>query len=174
MKKIINFITVVMLLFAGSACNKDPFFTEEPEVSLKCAEIKTVPIKADFYAVVSSWIPEGIPYSGNLGGNFSHLGKIDFEKSTFERIGLEILGPYTLRWEMFGEVVAADGDILHYTLWGIMDKEKNEYTSKVTYNGGTGRFENASGYLDVTGFIDESSILWMKGEGLLANVGNSK
>ncbi len=174
MKKIIISIAVLMLIFIGSGCDKETLMTEEPTVNFKSAEMKSIPITADFYAVTSTWIPDGLAYSGNLGGNFSHLGKIDFEKSTFERTGLEILGPYTVRWEMFGEVVAADGDALHYTLWGIMDQEKNEYTSTVTYSGGTGRFENASGYLDVTGYVDESHVLWMKGDGLLSNVGSSK
>jgi hypothetical protein len=40
--------------------------------------------------------------------------------------------------------------------------------------GGTGRFENVTGYLNLTGFIDhDTGKLMMKGEGMISNVGSS-
>ncbi len=174
MKKIIVFIAVSMLLFVGSGCNKDPFFTEEPEVSLKSAEMKTIPIKADIYAVVSEE-RDGLAYAGNLGGTISHLGELIFEKSTFSRTYFEFREGPAVYWKMNGDVAASNGDVMHYTLWGELNLAKNEYQSTVTYNGGTGRFENVTGYLDLTGYVDQvSRNLIMKGEGMISNAARSK
>ncbi len=174
MKKILNFIAVLLLLFVGSGCNKDTFFTEEPDVSLKSAEMKTIPIKADMYAVVSE-DRDGIAYAGNLGGTISHLGKLILEKSTFLRTSFEFREGPSVYWEMYGDVAASNGDLMHYTLWGQLNLATNEYQSTVTYNGGTGRFENVTGYLDLTGYVDQvSRNLIMKGDGMITNVGSTK
>lgn len=91
MKKIITFIAVLMLLFIGSGCDNDAFFTEEPEVSLKSAEMSTIPIKADMYAIVSE-DREGVAYAGNLGGTITHLGNLIFEKKYFFKNQFRISG----------------------------------------------------------------------------------
>lgn len=76
---------------------------------------------------------------------------------------------------MYGDVTASNGDLMHYTLWGELNLAKNEYVSTVTYNGGTGRFENVTGYLDLTGYLDQvSRYLIMEGDGMITNVGSTK
>jgi hypothetical protein len=165
---------VLMLLLIGTGCNKDAFLTDKAGGSLKSAELKNIPVKADIYAVVTQE-QDGVAYAGNLGGIVSHLGNLILDKSTFLRTKLEMKEGPTLYWEMFGDVAASNGDVMHYTLWGELNLAKNKYVSTVTYDGGTGRFENVKGFIDLKGYVDhDTGKLMMNGEGQLSNVGSTK
>ena len=164
----------IMLLLIGSGCNKDAFLNDETGGNLKSAELKNIPVKADIYAVVTEE-QDGVPYAGNLGGTISHLGDLILEKSTFLRTKFEMKEGPTIYSEMLGDVAASNGDVMHYTMWYELNLAKNEYISTVTYVGGTGRFEHVTGFLDVTGYMDQDTgKLMMKGEGQLSNVGSTK
>lgn len=172
--KIKSILLVALLLFIGTGCNKEAFFSEEDGVGMKSAVMKNIPIKADMYALVVQE-QDGLPYAGYLGGTISHLGELMADKSTFTRTYFEYREGPSVYWEMYGEVAASNGDVMHYTLWGLLDVVKNEYVSTVTYEGGTGRFANVSGYLNLTGSIAHgTSRLNMQGEGMISNVGSTK
>ena len=55
-----------------------------------------------------------------------------------------------------GTFVAADGDLLRITFHGVSDEAfpVQHFTSFVTFDGGTGRFENATGTATVQGSFD--------------------
>jgi hypothetical protein len=171
--KLNGIFVAMMLLFILTGCNKEAFFGEEADVNLKSAELKTVPVKGQIYAIVTEE-RDGMAYAGNLGGIMSHLGELIVEKSTFLRTKLEMREGPAVYWEMYGDVAASNGDLLHYTLWGELNLAKNEYVSVVTYNDGTGRFKNATGQVDITGYIDANGQLVMNGEGFLSNVGSTR
>jgi hypothetical protein len=167
-------IVVLMLIAFVTGCDKDAFLTSETGGNLKSAELKNVPVIADIYAIVTEE-QDGVAYAGNLGGTMSHLGNLILEKSTFLRTKLEMKAGPTVYWEMFGDVAASNGDVMHYSLWGELNLTNNEYISTVTYDGGTGRFVNVTGHIDLTGYVDhETHQLMMKGEGMISNIGSSK
>jgi hypothetical protein len=172
--KIKSILLVAMLLLVVSGCNKDTFFPEEDGVALKSAVLKNIPIKADMYAQVLEET-DGLAYKGLLIGTVSHLGEMIAEKSTFTRTYYEYREGPSVYWEMYGDIAASNGDVMHYTLWGLLDVVKNEYVSTVTYDGGTGRFANVTGNLDLTGYIAHGTgRLYMQGEGMISNVGSTR
>lgn len=166
------FFSVVILVAIAAGCTKDPV-NETATGQFKSSEVKTVPLHADIYAIVTQE-ESGVAFLGNLAGNMSHLGQLITENSTFERTYFEFREGPAIYWEMIGDVAAANGDLLHYTLWGLYNITLNQYASTVTYSGGTGRFENASGFLDITGYVDQQTgYLMMDGEGSLTTVGSN-
>ena len=172
MKTLIYLFVIAMLLFAG--CAKDEMFTDEADLNLKKAEMKMVPIKADFYSVTTLTGDYDLPKEGYLVGNFSHLGKIIPGNSTWTATTLDFTAEFWVAY-VEGQLAAANGDLLNYSFTGTLDLAKNEFTAVVAYNGGTGRFENCTGEADLTGYLNfDTGSFIMKVNGMITNVGSSK
>ena len=172
MKTLIYFFGFAMLLFAG--CAKDEMFTDDSASNLKSAPMKMVPIKADFYSVTNNLGDDGLPIDGYLVGNFSHLGKIIPEKSTWTAETLNLTQEVYVTY-VEGQLAAANSDLLFYSFTGTLDFAKNELTALVEYNGGTGRFENCTGEAVLTGYLNwDTGSFIMKVDGMITNVGSSK
>lgn len=154
MKKL-NFIFLIsfaILLIAG--CSKfetDPeFLNVNDDVTLKKGKIHPVPFKAEFdiWSVFFEENGSVIHQDFSGTGNATHLGKTTIYADEIINIAVS---PWTD--EVSYTLTAANGDTLYF-----------EYTSEITetgfpfltavgsgyFNGGTGRFENASGTANFT------------------------
>ena len=172
MKTPVYLFVIAMLLFAG--CAKDEMFNDDSATNLKSAPMKMVPIKADFYSVTNNLGDDGLPIDGYLVGNFSHLGKIIPEKSTWTAETLNLTQEVYVTY-VEGQLAAANSDLLFYSFTGTLDFAKNELTALVEYKGGTGRFENCTGEAVLTGYLNwGTGSFIMKVDGMITNVGSSK
>ncbi len=175
MKRFIFLLISLSLFFTG--CNMDETVLPETDGDLKSAELKMVPIKGEMQSTVTVY-DQGIPVQGTLSGVLSHLGKLNAEESVFYTVSLDFdPTTYTITWGMSGVVCAADGDLLNYLLNGTFLILTNELTGQAEYNGGTGRFEHAKGFMNFIGYADDPmaiTTMFMTGEGMISNVGSSK
>ncbi len=82
-----------------------------------------------------------------IAANARHLGKMGLSSSHCSAIGP--IGPGTMT------LVAANGDEVHLTYTGFAPPPAEEFDVDVdaTIVGGTGRFEQATGYVEMTGHI---------------------
>jgi hypothetical protein len=169
MKTLVYLFVIAMLLFAG--CAKDEIFNED--MNLKSAPMKMVPLKADIYSVSTSDY-YGITTGGYLVGHFSHLGKLKPENSPYKGTILDLTeDTYTLFLE--GQLGAANGDVLYYSFTLNLKFTDTSFVTTVTYDGGTGRFENCQGSATCTGYVDpETGHVIMKVDGYITNVGSNK
>ena len=176
MKKVLLFVLSLGLLF--TACEKGgPVLPDaDADGMLKSAELREIPIKGEIQSQVTQSL-NGIPVFGTLSGIISHLGKLQTEKSVWFTNTVEIdEATWTISWEMFGVVCAANGDLLNYTLSGSFNIPENKMNGHVDFDGGTGRFGQAQGYMNFTGSADDPmniSAMYMQAEGLISNVGSS-
>ncbi|MCE4563100.1 nuclear transport factor 2 family protein [Maribellus sp. CM-23] len=174
MKRLILLLWSISLLFAG--CDMNDSLSNEIDNDLKSAEMKMVPIKGEIQSHVTESL-NGVPVIGNLSGNISHLGKLIMDKSTWYTISVEMdEQTWTISWEMFGSVCAANGDFLKYTLSGAFSIPNNQITGQAVFDGGTGRFCQAQGSMEFTGYADDPmniATMYMQVEGLITNVGSS-
>jgi hypothetical protein len=144
---------------------------------LKSAGVKMLPLKAEIHSNVTEYY-DGVPIQGTLSGIMSHLGKLKTDKSIWKTTFLTLdEATWIITWGISGDVCASNGDLLHYTLSGTFSIPENKLTAHVDFGGGTGRFELAEGYLEVTGYADNPAAIttmYMKGEGLISSVGGKK
>lgn len=175
MKRLIFLLWSISLLFAG--CDMSDSLSPENNENLKSAEMKMVPVKGELQSHVTENL-NGIPVYGTLSGNLSHLGKLITDKSTWYTISVEMdEQTWTISWEMFGSVCAANGDFLKYTLSGSFSIPENQIIGQATFNGGTGRFCQAQGTIEFTGYADDPTnitTMHMQMEGMITNVGSSR
>ena len=166
------------IIFLAISCEKDDVFYPDSEVdgTLKSAELKEIPIKGELQSHVTEAL-NGIPVYGTLSGNISHLGKLIADKSTWYTISVEMNEQtLTISWELLGSVCAANGDFLKYTLSGSFNIPENELSGEVDFDGGTGRFCQAQGSMNFTGYADDPvniTTMIMQVEGMITNVGSS-
>jgi hypothetical protein len=165
MKTLVYLFTIAMLLFAG--CAKDEMFNDE-DMNLKSAEVKSIPLKGDFYSVPTAWDENGMMSAGYLVGNITHLGKLIPDLSTFEITEADLSTyPIIVYW-MEGQLAAANGDLLFYKIVGTADMTIGTTEADVTYTGGTGRLEKYTGYAHFTGQTDPATgITYCRTEGAL-------
>ena len=177
MKKVLLFVLSLGLLF--TSCEKGGLVLPDADTDgmLKSAEVKMLPFKADIQSTIIEY-NEGVPVSGFLSGTMSHLGKLNAEKSIWYTSALSFdENTGTITWEAFGDSYAANGDIMHYLFSGSLNLPTNTLTAYVDIDGGTGRFEFADGYMDITGYADDPTAITtvhMEGEGFISSVGSSK
>ena len=164
MKTLVYLFAIAMLLFAG--CAKDEMFEED--MNLKSAEVKSIPLKGDFYSVPTAWDENGMMSSGYLVGNITHLGKMIPELSTFDVTQADLSAYPIVGYGMAGQLAAANGDLLYYTLVGTVDMTTGIVEADVTYTGGTGRLAKYTGYAHFTGQTDPATgITYCTTEGAL-------
>ncbi len=81
----------------------------------------------------------------------------------------------SISWEMFGLTCAANGDLIYYTLSASFSIPNNEITGLVEFDGGTGKYANTEGYMNITGYADNPvaiTTMYMECEGIISIVGN--
>lgn len=175
MKRLIFLLWCMSLFFAG--CETNDSLLPDVDVNQKSAEMTMVPIKGELQSFVTESL-NGIPVFGTLSGNISHLGKLISDKSTWYTISVEMNEQtWTITWEMFGSVCAANGDFLKYTLSGSFSIPDNKISGQIDFDGGTGRFSQAQGNMEFTGYADDPTnitAMYMQAEGLITNVGSSR
>jgi hypothetical protein len=138
--------------------------------------VKMVPFKARYVAQVVNFAPEpgcDAPGEGRLflagRGNGTHLGAFTIDLSFCGR-GATLDGGR-------GTFVSANGDLLHFIFHGVSDQgfPVLHFTSFVTFSGGTGRFENATGTATVRGSFDVTTgsgpADW---KGVISSVGSNR
>jgi hypothetical protein len=181
--KIKNFFLILSafaLFFTG--CEKDEFFTETTNnAALKKAVVKEVPIKAlDAYVVVTDFFND-FPSQGICGGNMTHLGKLKADKSIWYTVNVDVIDsemPWILLWTQEGDWCAANGDLLHWSIVTTVDMMNQTVSGTALFDGGTGRFVNASGYFNLAGHPDPDNpttrFIVDSGVGMISNVGSGK
>jgi hypothetical protein len=186
--KIKSFFLIVCafaLFFTG--CEKDEFFTETADNAvLKKAVVKELPIKliGSGYATATDFayveaLGDYFPSEGISGGIMTHLGKTQADKSVWHTVSV-VPDPDNfgiLLWIQEGDWCAANGDLLHWILDGVLDKPNQSVRGKAIFDGGTGRFKNATGYFDLNGHVDPDDptrFIVDSGVGMISNVGNGK
>jgi len=178
MRHLIFLITLSLsFLITGCDLNNPLNSDSENEAELKSTELKMVPIKGKMESNVTESL-NGIPVFGTLAGNISHLGKLMTDKSVWYTISVQMdEQTWTISWEMFGAVCAADGDLLKYTLSGTFSIPDNKISGQADFNGGTGRFSQARGFMKFTGYADDPmniTKMTMQMDGTILNVGSSR
>lgn len=175
MKKIILLALCLGFIFAG--CEKNEIADQEFNDGLKSAELKMVPVKGSLQSGVTEYF-EGVPVIGTLSGEMSHLGELIVENSIWHTTALTLdEATWTITWEMTGVACAANGDLLNYVLTGTFSIYENQLIAHADINGGSGRFEDAEGYLEITGYADNPTaitVMYMDAEGMLSSVGSKK
>lgn len=175
MKKFIVFFAVSMLLFLGSGCNKDPFFTEEPEVSLKSANVP-IPSKGEICMISSDdrldvhfGSPTG-PVTGIddlsrtafLYGHMTHTGNLSEQSFMTGREGAYLDAEAYFEGKIVivaiydAHIIAANGDsfdvVSHITI-DATDPDHKIIAGTTSVTGGTGKFENATGEGTLNGVL---------------------
>lgn len=110
-----------------------------PSIGSGSGRAKEVPMRGSGSAVVTSFVPgpTGVAISAEGSGYATHLGK-------FTRQETILLNPNDGTFTGSIDFVAADGSELHCEFTGGFTGPATA-TGTYTFDGGTGRFENASG-----------------------------
>ncbi len=167
------FLTVAALLFLFNGCNKDAFFSEEPEVVLKKANVP-IPLKGETCMVSGSedriavhfGSPTGPIVPGatvvkytSLYGNLTHMGKLGEESWMEGREGAYLdavafsQGKKIVVATYDARLFAANGDYIDIVSNIRIDRDNGTITGENTITGGSGRFENAAGSGTLNGVL---------------------
>ena len=171
MKTTCFFMTIMTVLFLFAGCAKDEMFNDNMNTpELKKAKVP-VPMKVDLCAspdmnseLILSPIPGLDPNDPAsyivrkwiIGGNGTHLGKLNSEKSFYDVATFEFIieddNPYLIQTGN-GFWVAANGDNINYE-WRAKATLDLHYTGEIEFQSGTGKFEGCSGTLYMVGSFD--------------------
>jgi hypothetical protein len=178
-------LITLLLLFAG--CSKEEFLGEEPDSTLKSAQLKMLTISWDIHVVITKYkFPGGhpTPTGGPVEGTISHLGLLKEGScwDAYRYIRDDDSSPSTVDYGITGKFVAANGDELYFETEGFIyhyGPVEAEWIGTMHFSGGTGRFENAIGEADSQGWLtrDANGIPYsvdMHVAGVLSSVGSSK
>ena len=160
------FLTVATLLFLFNGCNKDAFFGEEPDVTLKSANVP-IPMKGEMCMTYNYDVPlrhvEGTPYgpipnlyvSGEawLSGHMTHMGKLGEEswmRSISAQLDMDALskGRVVIAAVFEATTYGASGDysqLLTHVRLDVTNPEQVTITGDWETTGGSGRYENNKG-----------------------------
>jgi hypothetical protein len=170
MKKILIWMAILPFL---SACEKnqlmDEMMIQNKAYATKKVNIRmmvTRPLKIDFAATPNTELAAVqclpvqygqvyLPGGGWISGNGTHIGLVDsqhsayvLESCAFGPSEAEVTTIYT------GTITAANGDAYYYTGNIITAFVDGAMHGTITINGGTGRFLNATGSLELKGYAD--------------------
>lgn len=169
------FLTVFTFLLLFTGCNKDVFFSEEPELTLKSANVP-IPLKGEICMVsnndrldVHFGNPDGpviaaidLSRTAWLNGNMTHTGKLNEQSFMTGREGayldatayshgkIIIVATYDAR------IVAANGDYLDIVSEIEIDATDPSHriiTGEYTLTGGNGKYKNAAGEGTLNGVL---------------------
>ena len=171
MKRIIFLLIGIFIIACGYNDDILPADAALENETLKNAEIKMVPIKGEVF----NHFNEEHPDYGTISGFMSHIGKLNETESTWEKIDDGDGNPITFSIKVVG--CAANGDKLKGRYDG-KHINQTDVEGIMFFEGGTGRFENASGQTTANGYIvvDGGKLIgmYLAGEGEISNVGSSK
>jgi hypothetical protein len=158
MKKLI-FLLIGIFIFAFSCSNEilDTDSTLET-VDLKYSNSKMVPIKGEVLVSIDEYDDQGLGIYGKMSGYFSHLGKFKEANSVWETVSHDLSQfPQAITFTQDAVFCAANGDLLHGLYTGTVDLTTLEVKGSFVIDGGTGRFENATGQTTADGYswLDE-------------------
>lgn len=181
MKKII-FLLIGVFLFAFG-CNNEILDTDSAletvdlkleAVNLKYSKTKMVPIKGEASIAIDEYDTLGLGIKGKMSGYFSHLGKLNAMKSTWENVIHDLSQfPPMITFIQDVSFCAANGDLLHAIYTGVVDVTTSEVIGSCVFEGGTGRFEYASGQMYANGYAsyDQTGLIigmYLAGEGKIS------
>ena len=98
----------------------------------------------------------------HMSGNATHMGELD-ETSFLHHDDCNLsISEFLLTTSVSGELVAANGDVVYYSGDDVIDVfnfltgsgPNGPITGVWTITGGTGRFEDASGTIEISGIVD--------------------
>ena len=179
MKRIIFLLIGIFILSFG--CSDDTLNTDSvlEEANFKYAKTDKVPIKGEVYISVDEYDAQGLGVKGKMSGYFSHLGKLDETKSTWENMSHDLTQYPLITFIQDLVFCAANGDLLYGTYTGIIDFTTLEANGSVLIESGTGRFENASGQFTGNGYAWPDDFgrvegMYLAGGGEISSVGSGK
>ncbi|MEN8121608.1 MAG: hypothetical protein ABFS35_14745 [Bacteroidota bacterium] len=178
-------LILILFVFILSGCTKDALPVMDKDVlgnneneltnsTMKDVMAKdvndfvTIPIHAELYGKRDLSLPPTIctpeiyeiiqAGGGWIGGFASLVGKVDEAKSRYLRTSCEF-NPETYIVTSYnsGKITAINGDYYNFNAVGYVDVLTMTFTGEVTITGGTGRFDEAGGTVQmVDGMVDES------------------
>lgn len=174
----------VVFLFAAviAGCDRTGPTVAGPDIDLLTSRSPAshmVPFKTNRYSfqIIGAAVEPGCNAIGETRlslsgeGTATHLGRFTVAFSFCSRPDLTLA-------DGRGTFVAANGDLLHFTFDGtssFVPPGSVNFTSFATFNGGTGRFERASGEAVVTGTVDVNTGRGIgRWAGMISSVGSSK
>lgn len=172
--KNLSMIGLFMLLFA--ACQQDPNELATPVSQGHVAKKSqtTREFRGNFTSVLntdpsipltvcSGDLPEfGVP-DHFITGQATHLGNLDAGLSTLHHDACDLsFATMELTTTVSGQLVGANGDLINYSGVDVIDvsglltgtSTTGNITGIWTINGGTGKFEDASGSFTISGVVD--------------------
>ena len=158
MKKII-FLLIGVFLFAFG-CNNEILDTDSTletanlkYSNTKMAPIKMVPIKGEVIISVDEYDEQGLGINGKMAGHLTHMGKLNQAESTWVTLYHDF-SQYPPVIIQVNDLIfcAANGDLLYGTYTGSLDVTTSVIDGFCVLENGTGRFENAAGQVNVTGY----------------------
>ena len=163
------FSLLIGVIFLATACQKDNLVNEN-DLSVISHEkagkpvtktIKFFEVSGTFQFDYNSGVCDpGVPYATLEGdGNASHIGHYTVLN----------YGCYDGESVINGIITAANGDEIHtYVESAELDEDTGIWYYHYVIDGGTGRFDGASGDVDLFGTIDFVNFEWtMEGEGTI-------
>ena len=139
-----------------------------------------VQIKGEVFITVDEYDAQGFGQKGKMSGYFSHLGKLNETKSTWENMSHDF-SQYPPLITIIQDVVfcAANGDLVYATYTGHTDVTTSKVNGSAILEGGTGRFENASGQVTVNGYAEYDETgrvvgMHLTGEGEISSIVSSR
>jgi len=171
MKRLI--FLLIGIFFVAFGCSDETLNTDSTLESgnLKHTITKNVPIKGEVF----NHFYEEHPDYGTMSGFLSHVGKLNETESTWETV--DDGDGNSLTFSKYIVFCAANGDKLTGR-WDGMFINQTDIVGTMFFEGGTGRFENASGQSTANGYLvfDGGNFigLYLAGEGQISNVGSGK
>ena len=160
----IQALPIGLLILAVTGCTAEgPTALSDPENPVASARSTTaVPFKAEYeWRLVAEAPAPGCDAPGEARaflegqGDGTHLGKFTITLNHCGRPGLPLS-------DGRGTFVAANGDLLHITYFGVGGLTGTfpvfHFESRVQFAGGSGRFANATGNVTVLGTIDVTTL----------------
>lgn len=171
MKKFI-FLLIGIFLFSFG-CSNEILETDSTleTANLKYSNTKMVPLKGEVFVSIDEYDDQGLGIIGKMSGHFSHLGKLKEANSIWENMSHDMSDfPNSITFTQDVMFCAANGDFLHGTYTGTLYLTNAEVYGFFVIDGGTGRFENATGQTNSDGYawFDEfgrPAGMYLAGEG---------
>ena len=122
-------------------------------VDLEYSKTRMVPVKGEVIISVDEYDEQGLGINGKMAGHLTHMGKLNQEESTWVTLYHDF-SQYPPLVIQVNDLVfcAANGDLLYGSYTGYMDVTTSVVDGLCILENGTGRFENATGQSNVTGY----------------------
>jgi hypothetical protein len=125
-----------------------------------------VPMKGVFYGIPTSQNTTCTPVptlgSMDIGGSATHLGDLQFDHSFWNNTDCSFdAATMVVTQKGPGQLMADNGDILYIYAVVYVHPLTNTFDGTTDFTGGTGRFEGATGHVDLlNGIIGPEKLTW--------------